>query len=146
MHTVWREPGDWLQAKDEGKHIKAFHRLLQTEPEFLSSRCFPTMDAILEAARALAKVQAEMYLRAQIDNVTEEEKFKGHMQIMDALRRKNGAPLEMDMPDNVATGIAATGFGEVAGGDAAFQTLTDEKNNTSIIILKQRSLMQWIIS
>eukprot|EP00971_Amphidinium_carterae_P179132 3553210-Amphidinium_carterae.1 len=65
---------------------------------------------------------------------------------MDALRRKNGAPLEMDMPDNVATGIAATGFGEVAGGDDAFQTLTDEKNNTSIIILKQRSLMQWIIS
>eukprot|EP00971_Amphidinium_carterae_P154128 3056761-Amphidinium_carterae.1 len=83
MHTVWRDPGDWLQAEDEGKHIKAFHRLLQTEPDFLSSRCFPTMDATLEAARALAKVQAEMYLRAQIDNVTEEEKFKGHMQIMD---------------------------------------------------------------
>eukprot|EP00971_Amphidinium_carterae_P140241 2778532-Amphidinium_carterae.1 len=26
MHTVWRDPGDWLHAKDEGKHIKAFHR------------------------------------------------------------------------------------------------------------------------
>ena len=146
LHTVWTTPGDWLQDADEGSHARAFHRLLKDSDTFMSSVCYPNFDASLSAARELARVQAEMYLRAQLDGNEAQEHYQGSLEILEKLRTKCVDVFDMDIPDNVATGDAGIAFGDVAGGEEAWQVLTSEVSEQNELVARQRKVMELIIA
>ena len=103
LHTVWTTPGDWLQDVDAGSHARAFYRLLRDSDHFMSSVCFPHFDASLSAARELAKVQAEVYLRAQLEGNEAQEHYQGSVAIMEQLKTKCVHAFDLDVPDTVPT-------------------------------------------
>ena len=145
LHVVWKVPGDWLLDEDEGSHVKAFHRLLRDDAISFASECYPNFNGSLCIARELFKVQAEMYLRGQMEGNEAQEHYKGALDIIDQLRRKCGDAIEMDVPDNVDTTTANIAFGEVAGGQQAFETLTDPLKQNDEIMSRQSKVMQLII-
>ena len=114
LHTVWREPGDWLLPQDARSHAAAFSRIASDAegfPSFLQSVCFPKMDGTVAAARQLQKVQATMYLKSLISTsqVTtpsvEQEKYENALKIMQLLRQRHGDQILMDVPDRVPSGL-----------------------------------------
>ena len=104
LHTVWREPGDWLLPQDARSHAAAFSRIASDAegfPSFLQSVCFPKMDGTVAAARQLQKVQATMYLKSLISTsqVTtpsvEQEKYENALKIMQLLRAPSRGGLSL---------------------------------------------------
>eukprot|EP00971_Amphidinium_carterae_P260856 5174864-Amphidinium_carterae.1 len=90
LHTVWKEPGDWLHEHDRGSHAAAFQRIAAdaaTFPNFLTSICFPRMNGTVAAARELQKVQASPF--PQIP--TEHQKHHGCREVRRQLADHAGA-------------------------------------------------------
>ena len=114
LHTVWARPGDWLRDVDEGSHARAFHRLLSEDAIYLGSQCYPNYNGSLTTARELFKVQAEMYLRGQMEGNEAEEHYRGTLGIMEQLRLRCGTQIDMDVPDYVDTTSWNIGFGRGA--------------------------------
>ena len=146
LHTPWMTPGDWLLAQDQGLHAKAFHRLVQDDATFLCSACYPNFNATLTVARELFKVQADMYLRGQLEGNEAQSHYEDTMKIVEQLRAKCGSAMEMDVPDNIDTGAMNIAFGAVPGGDEAFRVLTSPENKDDPIISRQRKVMELIIA
>ena len=152
LHTVWREPGGWLQPEDGGSHAAAFSRVAADalgHPNFLQSRCFPSMDGTVAAARQLQKVQATMYLKSLISGANasvpsvEQEKYEGALQIMHALRQRHGTDIMYDVPDFVPSGLAAEAFAPVDGGEEAFRAITEPQPSPEV--RRQQRLMVYIL-
>ena len=127
LHTVWTEPGDWLQEDDCGSHTAAFHRIaMDTDryPNFLQSTCFPMLDGTVQAARQLQAVQSVMFLKAKMDtrgaahSRAAENNYKDSMRIMQALKARHGEDIGFLAPDNVHTGPATDIYAPVEGGEA----------------------------
>ena len=144
LHSVWIEPGDWLVEEDDGQHVRAFQRHLANDPDFLKSYCFPEMDGTVIAARELAKVQAEMYLRSLVEGPVEQSKYEDGLKILEQLRVKHGGAIDMDIPNHIPSGVGSIIFGDVPGGEEAFETLT--VRDPSPHTLKQRKVMEYIIA
>ena len=152
LHTVWKQPGDWLRPDDRGSHAQAFKRIASDMlgyPDFLQSICHPQMDGTVAAARQLQKVQATMYLKSLISTSTvtvpsiEQEKYMGALQIMHSLRHRHGDEIAPEIPDTVPTGLAAEAHAPIEGGEEAFARLTDPTAPADV--LKQSQLMQYIL-
>ncbi|CAK9074946.1 unnamed protein product [Durusdinium trenchii] len=159
LHTVWKEPADWLQPEDDGSHAAAFQRIaadIAGHPNFLRSVCLPKLNGTVEAARKLQAVQAIMYLKASSDLMASssrdgfvhtraaEQNYKDSLLIMEALKARNdGEEFDFQAPETIPTGFASNAFAPVDGGDEAFEMLTVE--NPSEDVLKQRHAMECII-
>ena len=127
LHTVWTEPGDWLQEEDCNSHTAAFHRIaLDTEryPNFLQSVCFPMLDGTVQAARQLQAFQSVMFLKAKMDTTgvahsrADENNYKDSIRIMQALKERHGEDIDFLAPDYVPTGPATDIYAPVEGGEA----------------------------
>ena len=127
LYLRWVEPGDWLTEADCRSHAAAFHRIAMDRdqhPTFLQSVCFPKLDGTVQAARELQAVQAVMFLKAKLDDVTwthtraEEDNYQDSIRIMQALRERHGEDIDFMAPDNVPTGPATDIFAPVEGGEA----------------------------
>ena len=152
LHTVWKKPGDWLQPEDHNSHASAFSRIAadtQGFPHFLQSVCHPQMDGTVAAARQLQKVQATMYLKAQITAMpfsvqsVEQERYEGAMQIMHSLRQRHGGDFLHDIPDTVPSGLAAEAFAPLEGEEDAFEALT--RPDPTPEVRKQQRIMAYIL-
>ena len=127
LYLRWVKPGDWLTEADCGSHAAAFHRIAtdrDQHPTFLQSVCFPKLDGTVQAARELQAVQAVMFLKAKLDNVTwthtraEEDNYQDSIRIMQALKERHGDDIDFLVPGNVPTGPAMDIFAPVEGGEA----------------------------
>ena len=88
MHVPWRNVGDWLQEADDGKHEKAFERILLEKPDFLKSLCFPRMQLGIEVARDMARLQCMLIsLIGTDEGNAAQEKLEGHSRITATLRK-----------------------------------------------------------
>ena len=146
LHTPWLSPGDWLVERDNSSHAKAFHRLVQEDPTFMSSVCYPNFNATLAVARELFKVQADMYLRGQLEGNEAQTHYEDTLRIVDQLRARCGSVMDMDVPENVDTGAMNIAFGTVPGGEEAFRVLTDPVNRDDPIISRQRHVVELILA
>ena len=133
--------GTWMRDP----MLEPFHRLLSEDAIYLGSQCYPNYNGSLTTARELFKVQAEMYLRGQMEGNEAEEHYRGTLSIMEQLRLRCGTQIDMDVPDYVDTTSWNIGFGEVPGGQHAFDTLTAEENQFDELIARQRKVMELIV-
>ena len=128
LHHVWQSPGDWLREEDQGSHAKAFNRIAadtQTYPSFLTSTCYPALETTVIAAKEIQKVQAAMYIKANIrSNLKgwtlsryEQDKYKDSLQIMQTLKQRHGADIDFDTPETVPSGLASDVFAPVQCGE-----------------------------